>query len=206
MNINLKYHIVILIVFCLALVNCSNKQSSKEKNTNNNIEELKLVINAKIKEIVIATNAIDNWEYKLCYDDSSRWTDVLTKELEDVWISERPILFIGHLLDIKSTDKTHYIVIIEQNWRSESYSSILLWDNFELHLKSPKSIINQFLEQNTNILDNFTRDIAVIGKIDEILTEYYFDNEGTRQGIKIGLGNLVAIISLVNQNDPLGLF
>lgn len=204
MNINLKYHIVILIVFCLVLVNCSNKQISKEKNTNNNIEELKPVINTKIKETVIATNAIDNWEYKLCYNDSIRWTEIMTKELEDLWISERPILFIGHLLDIKSTDKTHYIVIIERNWGS--YSAISLFANLELHLKSPKSIIDRFLEQNTNILDNFIIDVAVIGKIDGILTEYYFDNEGTRQGLKVGKGNLLDIFPLFNPNDPIGLY
>lgn len=198
------YHKVFLIVFCFTLVNCSIKQNSNEKNTENNIDELKPAINAKIQETVIATNAIDDWEYKLCYDDSIRFTEIMTKELEDLWISVRPILFKGHISDIKSIDTTNYLVIIERNWWVDS--NISIFTKLELHLKSPKLIIDKFLEQNTNILNNLMIEIAVIGKIDGMHTEYYFDNEGTRQGIKIGLGNLVAIFSLVNPNDPLGLF
>jgi integrase len=54
-----------------------------------------------ISRLVAETNAVDDWERQLSKGKKYRLEPILTIELERLWMSGRPILFLGAIDDIK---------------------------------------------------------------------------------------------------------
>lgn len=138
-------------------------------------------------------NAIVDWRRQLIPKEQLRLSPILTIELEKLWQTERPILFIGTIKDIVSINQNTYRILLEN---TSLDFDISLSTKLRLSLASEKSIIDSFLESHPNFLFDgvFNNNVAVIGKVREISAINECAKEDSSSNIRIGEGTLVEII------------
>ena len=143
--------------------------------------------------MVSRTGAIDDWEQRLSKGEKYRLEPILTIELERLWLQNHPILFIGTVKDIATHDQTQYKVLVERNlFNSFEY---MFDTELQLSLLSGKEQIDSFLQKHPGLFknDGFNNGVAVVAHINAIRTIYVPGEEGGREEIKIGDGELVDI-------------
>ena len=95
--------------------------------------------------------------------------------------------------DIKTHDKVNYIVLVE---RGALYNFENMFNTeLQLSLVAPKTKIDTFLKKYPGLLNGnpFEEGIAVIAKVSSIETSYFTGEEGIREEIRIGHGDMVDI-------------
>lgn len=120
---------------------------------------------AKIDELVVRTNAIDDWRDNLSEQKKLGLEKIFTFELERLWISERPVLFFGEIEDISISDNSFYTVVIEVN-------RISLYPKIRLAIKCPRQKIDFFIENNPELREkySFKNEIALVAKMKSVTT------------------------------------
>lgn len=147
---------------------------------------------AAVAQLVKRTNAVDNWEDNLSTDARFRLQPILTVELEKLWVLDRPILFLGAIKDIATTDKENYRVEIE---RTLFNRDTFIYTELQLSLECPKQTIDSFLKEQPALFKDYPLNgIAVIAAKDEIDTKPTVGSEGERKDIKIGKGKCIDIV------------
>jgi len=145
-------------------------------------------------QMVLQTNAVDNWVTHLSRGEKFRSEPILTVELESMWLQNRPILFIGSIRDIATQDQSHYTISIE----SSLYGSFEHMFNTELQLSliAEKERIDNFLIKHPDLFKNsgFNNGVAVVAQIKAVRTTYISGAEDAREDVKIGDGKLVDIL------------
>jgi len=157
-------------------------------------ERIVQTIKASVAKLVLRTNAVADWERRLSKGEKFRSEPILTIELERLWLGNRPILFIGAIKDIATYNASYYTLLIEKSCFS---SFDYMFDTeLQLSLISSKQQIDAFLKQQPNFFKDygFNNGVAVIARINSIRTTYVPGEEGTRQEVKIGDGELVDIL------------
>ena len=109
---------------------------------------------AAFAELAKKHNAIDSWDNELCQGAPARMTPILTMELEKIWLTARPILFIGKITDIKTQDKANYRLIIDR----DLYLAALLFvtglrTRLGVSLLCPKTMVDSFIAANPDYLE-----------------------------------------------------
>lgn len=196
---NLFVKILVAFIISLLLIRCDylkNHYKNKSKIISNNFEN---TLHNNIKQLVSKTNANDNWIYKISDPDSFRIDDIFSIELEKHWLTDKPILFKGKIINIKSIDTDFYQIVIVREWWDD-YGDVNV-PRLEIRLKTNKTKIDSFLQQNPNFLNKYIKDVAVIGRINRIDSEYYIDYADTKRVYNIGFGDLLDIISVLNPED-----
>lgn len=205
----------IFIIFLLSLFGCS------EKSNNDDILDKKMIefekqIDSKTDSLMDRTNADYSWYSE--FNNSTLFDDLLSIELERFWIKSQPILFRGNLTDIRTIDPLSYEVIIEWTYYIDSYDDFTtdgeeyVYEKvLQLKLISSKSLIDNLLTEHARFLDYRYKEVAVIAKINSIESGDYFgriswDAPNYHSELKIGIGELLEIISTTNPEDPLSLF
>jgi hypothetical protein len=132
-------------------------------------------------------NAADDWENKL-----KGRTAVLTMELENLWLINRPILFKGEIKDISTLDADNYLMTLDGRPKTGT--------QLALTLKSPKTMIDSFLSTYPKASSGISS-VAVIAKISKIDTNYRMTEEGygeektmTEEKIITGVGQCIDIL------------
>lgn len=138
-------------------------------------------------------NAITDWEKQLSKGENVRYSPVLTIELEYLWQSERPVLFIGSIKDISSTDDDRYKVILEPSIYNMNYT---FDTELRLSLIAEKSGIDSFLKTHPKVFagKDFTNGVAVLAKIHSIRASDTCDINGESGEVKTGQGKLIEMI------------
>lgn len=157
-------------------------------------KRIEQTIRSSVAEMVSRTNAVDDWDRLLSKGERFMFEPILTVELEKLWLSSRPILFIGAIKDIATHNESLYTVLIE---RSLLGSFDYMFDTeLQLSLLSPKQRIDSFLKQHPNLFkeSGFNNSVAVIARVNTIRTTYISGEEGARDEVKIGNGVLVDIL------------
>lgn len=134
-------------------------------------------------------DVVTDWQEQLVATKSP-FAQVLTSELEPYWLSGRPILFKGSLLDVASVDDQHYEVLFKQTMLSKV--SGLMGNNLGLRLRAEKGPIDALLRAEPDIMApiNVVATIYVIAKVDSITTEAILEAGEMRQ-YKVGRGSMV---------------
>lgn len=114
-------------------------------------------------------------------------TPVLTVELEKLWLTDRPTLFIGTIKDISTLDQKYYLIKIQ------GIAPIMV--SFGLELKCPMQKVNSLLKEHPDVTRGITSGVAVIAKIDNIKTVTVHGHEG-KEDIRIGEGKSLDIVYL----------
>ena len=192
----MKKVIWIIVVLAIAgyFVNSYLQKRAKREAERVEAERIEQNIKSSLAELVSRTNAVDGWDRHLSKGERFRFEPILTIELEKLWLVDRPILFIGAIKDIATHNDTHYIVLVE---RSLFGSFDHMFDTeLQLSLLSPKQRIDPFLNQHPNLFKKygFNNGVAVIARVNAIRTIYISGEEGARDEVKIGDGELVDIV------------
>lgn len=95
---------IMLTVLVLLLGAYFVKNSMENKAKNLETERLRNAAKVAVAQLVVRTNAVENWEKYLSKGEQFRLEPILTVELERLWLTDRPILFVGAIKDISSID------------------------------------------------------------------------------------------------------
>jgi hypothetical protein len=187
--------IIVAILVCTYFItgyfeNRAKKQAEKLKT-----EQKEKTLKTAVMQLVTNTNAVCSWEKDLCKGERFRLEPILTIELEQLWLVNRPILFIGSVEDISTSDQEQYWIKIERNMLvSQDYN--MFGSKLQLMLQCPKQKIDSFLKEHPELFKNsgFNNGVAVVAVIDKIETVKESNFEGESEEVKIGKGKCVDII------------
>lgn len=185
--------IVIILIGGYFVNNYLQNKATKEaeKAEAKRIEE---TIKTSVAEMVARTNAIETWEKDLSKGEKFRLNRVLTVDLERMWLTERPILFVGAIKDIATLDKENYRIEIERGL----FSSLehIFGTELQLALQCPKQRVDSFLKEHPDLFKGvgFENGVAVVANIDEIETIIVSGSEGEKEEIKVGKGKCIDMV------------
>jgi hypothetical protein len=188
---------ILLICSLLAYNNIGNKANKEYETlaTKNVKERTETIMHISIVEMVTQTNAIDTWERDLSVDTVG-FRPILTIELERLWLTNRPILFVGTIKDIATIDQDTYEITLNRALFGSSEYTIIVAE-LQLALQCQKRIINSFLNEHPDLIQNWgikNKGIAVIADIDELETKTLCGSEDGMKEIKIGKGRCIDIL------------
>jgi hypothetical protein len=157
-------------------------------------KRLEQAVRSQVAEMVARTGAADDWEPSLSKVEQFRLEPILTVELERLWLLDRPILFIGTIKDVATHDQSRYIVTVERSHLSNL--GHMFSTELQLSLLSSKEKIDAFLREHPDLFKNFglNNSVAVVARINGIRTLHVSGEEGQREEIKVGDGDLVEIV------------
>ena len=147
---------------------------------------------AAVAQMVSKYNAIDDWEKKLRRGKKSGSERILTMELENLWLTEKPILFKGRIKDISNFDSNNYLMRIKMLRR---FDKIL-----ELSLKVPKSMLDSFFKEYPKASSEYSS-IAFIAKLNRIESSHQIDKEDNEVETVIGIGQCLDVLYIGNRSD-----
>ncbi len=186
--------IIVIVLIGGYFVNKYFENKAKKEAERFERKKIEETIRASVSEMVRRTNAIDTWEKVLTKGEKFRLEKILTVELERVWLTERPILFIGAIKDVVTVDKENYRIEIERSlFNNLGY---MFETELQLMLQYSKQKVDLFLTKHPNLFKDFGLEngVAVVADIDEIDTKLVSGTEGERQEIKVGKGKCIDMI------------
>ena len=157
-------------------------------------ERIEQATKTTVSQMTSRTNAVVEWEADLCQGEEFRLEPILTIELEKLWLQQRPILFIGAIKDIATHDQSHYLVLVERGlFGSFEY---MFGTELQLSLLSSKDRVDAFLKKHPDLFKDygFKNGVAVVAHINSIRTTYVSGENGEREEVKIGDGELIDIV------------
>lgn len=186
--------IIVALVIGGYFVNSYLENEAKRDAERAEAKRVKQTIKSAVAEMVSRTGAVDDWESSLSKGEKFRLSPIFTVELEKLWLENQPILFIGNIKEIATYNESHYIVLIKRNF----LFGYMFGTELQLSLLSSKERIDSFLKQHPDLFkDNgygFSNGVAVIARVKTIRTTYVPGEEGEREEVRIGEGELVNIL------------
>jgi len=147
-------------------------------------------------ELVQRHEANDSWDRELCQGQPARMTPVLTMELEKLWLTDRPILFVGKIVDVRSEGVDGRLIVDRDMYWTAMLSRPLLTTGLKLSVLCPKAVLDAFVAANPDYLDP-GNGIAVVAKIDSVDSGPATGGaEGGPAAAKIGRGRVVDLLCL----------
>jgi len=180
--------IIVIILITGYFINNYLENKAKKEAEKTETERIEKDRKEAIAQLVKRTNAVDNWEKDLNKGKQFRLEPILTVELERLWLTNRPILFIGDIKDIATIDEKTYRVKMER--------SSFIGTELQLILQCQKQTIDTFLKEHPDLFKDYDlkNGVAVIAEIDEIETKTVSGSEGEKEEIKVGKGKCVDIL------------
>lgn len=186
--------IIVALVIGGYFVNSYLENEAKRDAERAEAKRVKQTIKSAVAEMVSRTGAVDDWESSLSKGEKFRLSPIFTVELEKLWLENQPILIIGNIKEIATYNESHYIVLIKRNF----LFGYMFGTELQLSLLSSKERIDSFLKQHPDLFkDNgygFSNGVAVIARVKTIRTTYVPGEEGEREEVRIGEGELVNIL------------
>jgi len=98
----IKRVVVIILVLLVGAYFANSHLENKAKEKAKKAEAVKIekITKAAVAKLVDRTNAVTNWKKILLKGQEFRLEPILTVELEQLWLTGRPILFFGSIGDI----------------------------------------------------------------------------------------------------------
>lgn len=180
--------VAIGVFFVNKLLDDRVKRDAQRAETHRVEQEIRTVVS----QMAADNNAVTEWDTRLSKDKDYRLSPILTIELEQLWQSDRPILFIGSIKDILSRVDGDYQVLVERDLFT---SDPMFATELRLSLHAPKSHIDLFIAKHPKLFadSGFTSGVAVVAKIQAIDTSEERGEDGERVEVKTGLGELLEI-------------
>src|SRR5262249_37450783 len=148
---------------------------------------------ASLAMVVRETDAVDTWQRMLTRGEPYRVDPIFTIELERLWLSDRPILFMGSIGDIETADAEHYRVSIAPSpLANHAFSTEL-----RLSLKCTKDEVDTLLGAHPTMLSDqslISNNLAVVARIRAIRTERLVATGGGTEDMRIGDGACVRLV------------
>jgi len=160
-------------------------------------------VQAELTKMTSKFGAIEDWGKQLNEKEGSSKDDfkrfrIFTIELEELWLTDKPILFKGRIKDIYSLDRNTYAVWLSLYRQSDSETQLAL------SLECPKTMIDSFLSAHPvkSLTHSFQSEVAVIAKINKIGRSWHrnecvdsYDNLNVEEKqTKVGFGQCLDIM------------
>jgi hypothetical protein len=148
-----------------------------------------------IIEMAKKANAITDWLESLASEKGLRASPIMTYELQRLWLVDRPVLFIGKIIDIvRNHDGTYQI-----NVRQEKFGGpiIILHNEIRLILTCQESLAVKMT--NSVRANKFSRpwaDFAVIATIEKIERSIEKGDDESSVTVQSGIGRCVDALEL----------
>ena len=199
----LRWQVVLIVLATMTIyIYTNNDARNKDDRSKKRQAEMQLEINRikpKLSILKERFDASDLWIQNLSqdnYEESRRFSYYY----EQLWTSVGSILVYGKILDITILDKENYLVILEFEGLSYTYSPI----DIRFTLTASRKIIDEFLVQNTNIGTHYRSDnIAAAVTIDKVSIKFsrddldLVDTQGKLNGI-VSIGRNAVTRSLIS--------
>jgi len=185
--------IAVIIGICIYFANGYIEDRKKERAQEAKEAEIARITKATVSLLVSKTNAIDDWDKVLSEGEEVSFRKILTIDLEKLWLTDRPILFVGYIDDIATYNDQFYILKVDRSLLSSLHT---LGTALSLELKCDKRKIDSFLKKYPNLVSGFdlSNNVAVVAKIGNVKTSYCIGDEGEREEVKIGEGYCIDIV------------
>ena len=186
--------IIVAVVVLGFFFNSYMEKRDRRKAERAEAERIERTTKIAVSQMVSRTNARRDWQEILSKGERFRFEPILTVELERLWVRQRPILFIGSIKDISTHDESKYVVIIGRSLFGGF--DHMFGTELQLSLLSEKERVNLFLKEHPDLFKDygFKNGVAVVARIDSIRTIYVPGEEGEREEMKIGDGELIDIL------------
>ncbi|MBW2662701.1 MAG: hypothetical protein JRD93_12095 [Deltaproteobacteria bacterium] len=112
---------------------------------------------------------------------------ILTVELEQLWLTDRPTLFIGTIKDISTFNQQYYMIKIK-------IVGHVIRGNYELALKCSKQKVNSLLKEHPDLTEGMVSGVAVVANIDKIKTVIVPGYDGGKEDLRIGEGKSIDMV------------
>jgi len=186
--------IIVVLLIGAYFVNTYIENKKKREAEKAEMERIEMATKEAVSQLVKRTNAVDNWEKDLSKGEQFRLEPILTVELEKVWLTDRPILFVGTIKDIVTSDQKNYRIEIERSL----FSSFAYMFSTELRLvlQCPKPRVDSFLKEHPDLFKGggFKNGVAVVADIDKIETTIVSGSKDDKKEIKIGKGKCLDML------------
>lgn len=183
----MKRVIWIIVALLVGAYFLSNHSENKAKMELKKAKEERIMEarKAAVVTLVKRNNAVDNWAQDLQKGDSYISGPIQTLDLERLWLKGRPILFLGVIRDIATSDQKNYRVVIDHNY--------MLPLKLRLILSCKKQLVDSFLNEHPDLFQDFylNSGVGIIASIDEIKKE--FGSGENAEEILIGKGKCIDI-------------
>ena len=193
--------ILIVIVVGAYFANNHFENRARRKAKEAEAEKVKQARKDAVARLVTRTNAFDQWEKDLSKGRRIRPDPILTIELERLWLQDRPILFIGTISDIATSNEENYTVEIQRALLINA--PYLFSTNLQLDLQCSKQKVDLFLKAHPNLFLGYDFKnvdvVAVVAKINKIETKTVAGSEGQEEKTKIGKGRCIDMVSIKNE-------
>ena len=187
--IGLIFALVIVSYFAISQLEDRAQREAERAETDRREQATKTAVS----DLASRLNAVTDWEAHLSKGQSFRFAPILTIELERLWLGKRPILFLGAISDIAGHGASRYTVLVERSiFGSWEY---MFETELQLSLISEKNQIDHLLDAHPDLFKDFgfNDGVAVVARIESIRTTYYTGEDGTREVVKVGDGELLEI-------------
>ena len=163
-------------------------------------EKIEKAIKSEVSLLAGRTNAVYDWEKELSKGEQFRLEPILTVELERLWLTGRPILFVGSIKDISTVDIDNYSLKIKRSLFN-SFEH-MFGTKLQLELQCPKQRVDSFLKKHPDLFKDFgfKNGVAVVASIDGIETTIVSGSEGEKE-IKIGKGKCIDMLYIGNVQE-----
>lgn len=184
-----KHCLSIFVIVAMCLITCCRSKKNDAEAKHLALENRN---RTAIAELAKRYNADDAWPKAFSNGEAARLTPILTIELERYWLTDRPILFLGTIKDIRTEDQDNYRIIVD--YAIFSPLNFLFLSQLELSLVCPKVKIDSFMKNEPDFLNDFGGEVALIAKVDSIEVRYKVNSEGDEEDIKMGKGRCIDLI------------
>lgn len=186
--------IIVVLVIGGYFINSHMEKKAKRKAEQAEAKRIEQITRTAVSKMVSRANAVEDWESPLSKGEQFRFEQILTVELEKLWLQQRPILFIGAIKDIATYDQSQYVVLVERSLFG-SFEHMFRTE-LQLSLLSGKDKIDSFLKEHPDLFKDygFKNGVAVVARIKSLRSTYLSKENGTREEVKIGDGELIDIL------------
>jgi hypothetical protein len=158
----------------------------------NEAENIRLQVVSSVAAAVRDTQAVDDWPKRLKRGKSYRSGPILTAELEQLWLSGRPILFRGGVRDLEGAGPDDYRLILGASTFEDTFATEL-----RLSLRCGRTAIDRLMVQQPRLLEDagYTDNLVVVAQVERVRTERGASEDRER---RIGDGTCLRIFYVGN--------
>lgn len=187
--------IIFLLIVCASLAYCADRYvaSQKREDARREAQAAQLEENrAAVQALAARYSANYKWYHVFDRKGDPLGLQVMQADLEEQWLGDKPIIFIGKIDDYRNTTDGRYQVTV----KPDVFSIGLRLYDVGLDVKAPKELIKNFVSTNPKALSgpfsSVDGSIVVIAKINSV--EKRFEGSGDDAGeVRYGMGELLDI-------------
>ena len=188
--------LVMVVLVALGYWGYSAWQSSVENRAQESkAKERAAQIKEKISSVAKKHDAVVDWSSRLAQGERFRMSPILTTELQDLWVTGRPILFIGSISDIARTSTDSMSLFIAYGALDQAH--MFLGTDLRIRIQCNRALSEPLLaaarDPSRMALNS---DIAVVAVISSIESSTERDSEGNTPRIHTGIGQCIDVVQI----------